>query len=148
MSTEHHNSSEHLDRLRGAGDGFTSPGAAYFERLTRRAIESEQNAAGCQSSGRRRRPAVVVRTLGRRSWKAGLAIAAAVLLLLSLWQFALTPASAPATNVPLADNEFPIASEPTSAQLLADLDPVEVDAYIDRYFFEFEELVEINYLND
>ena len=140
MSTEHPDRHEHLDRLRGKGDGFRTPEPAYFEQLARRAVEAAEITPS-------RKPAVV-RSLWQRPRRLALAAAAAVALLLCVWQFALAPATAPPGDLVAVTPEQAIAPAPSSDELLAELDPAEVDAYIDRYFFEFEELVEYNYLND
>ena len=113
-----------LADLRNTGDGFRTPPPAYFNDLADRVLDADAA----------RHPAVT-----RRLYQPWMAIAA-TLLLLCVAGFLLWPAPTVTDGYLAADNPHPpTANRPmTTDEILAEIDPAEIEAYISADLDNFE----------
>lgn len=117
-----------LQSFQDKGDGFTTPDAEYFARLTENVLAQT------------REPAKIVHHRPNRWW---LSVAAVVLLALFAWltvdREGPTPADAPELAV----------IQPTSEELLAEISPEAIEAYIGEELDQFAaELYYTEEIND
>ncbi|MEM1356754.1 MAG: hypothetical protein AAGF89_01040 [Bacteroidota bacterium] len=118
---------ELLQNLREKGDGFISPESDYFARLAEKA------------AARAKEPAKITRTRPNRWWLSAAAIA---LLALFTW-LALDHGDAPG-DVPEL-----VSDQPTSEELLAEISPEAIEAYIGEELDQFAaELYYTEEIND
>lgn len=121
-----------LANLRDQGDGFRTPSTTYFDELAERAIQE----AGQKNA-----------TVTRRLYQPWMSIAASLLVLL-VAGFLLWPTdndqSTTENGQLLTDNR-----QPTTDEILADIDPADIEAYITSDLDNFEtELYADNADND
>jgi len=111
---------EMLRARQGREDGFRTPDADYFAALADRVVAKEN---GSDQSAR-----VVDLNRSTRRWP--IAVAAAVALLLCTW-FVLSD------STPAANTELAATDQPTSEELLAEISPEAIEAYIGSELDEF-----------
>lgn len=105
---------EFLQNMRARGDGYVPPSDAYFAELAERSRQAAQQPAAVRSH--------------RRRWLG--AAAAALLLLVAGW-WSITNNDGVGALVAEA------GSQPSSDELLADIDPEVIDAYVTEQIDEF-----------
>lgn len=110
-----------LADLRAQGDGFRTPPPAYFDEL-----------AGLALQGAAQQPAVT-----RRLYRPWMAMAASLLLLL-IAGFLLRPANDPQLTTATSGQPTTDNRQLTTDEILAEIDPAEIEAYITADLDNFE----------
>lgn len=110
-----------LRDLREGGDGYRPPGDDYFAALAERSLAAAAEAAAAEETA-------VIRPIRSLRWLS----AAAVLLILFAAGWFMLDGNNTAGDLPVADRGFP-----SSDELLAEIDPEEIDDYVSEQIDEF-----------